>query len=125
MEKREEKKIRLVHMITSLERGGAQTVLYELLEGLDKTRFEQVVIYFIPGVYVQKIEALGIKTYHVRGFLCAYDPLFFVRLIRLIKVMQQDKTIDCLHTVLWSANFIGRIFASYYHLVHIESLHNM
>lgn len=114
------KKIRVVHIISSLERGGAQAVLYELLYGTDPTRFEHHVIYFYPGPYVEKIQKLHIKTYHIAGIVAVYDPLFMYQLYSCIKTIQPH----CLHTSLWSANLLGKIFGKLFSLSTIQVLHN-
>ncbi len=114
------KKMCLLHMITGLERGGAEAVLYQLLQSLDSSEFEHVVVYFYPGPYTQKIQDLGIKTYQISGLLSAYDPFFLYRLFTLIKKINPD----CLHTLLWAANFLGRVIASWYGIAHVEVFHN-
>ena len=114
------KKMNLCHMITGLERGGAEAVLYQLLQSLDTDNFEHTVIYFYPGPYVEKIKKLGIKTYHVTGLFTLYDPIFIYRLLKLVQKINPD----CLHTLLWSANFLGRLIASWYSIRHVEVFHN-
>lgn len=114
------KKLHLVHVISNLGVGGAEGVLYQLLNHLDASKFSHTIIYFRPGPYVQKIKKLGIKTYHVQGVLFRYDPIFFIRLFSLIKKLNPD----CLHTLLWAANLLGRITASILKIPHVEVLHN-
>ncbi len=74
------KRIRVVHIITSLEVGGPQSVLYEILQGLDRAKFDHHIIYFRDGPYVQKIKELGIKASLVGGGIVVYDPVFIYRL---------------------------------------------
>jgi glycosyltransferase involved in cell wall biosynthesis len=114
------KKKILLHMITGLGRGGAEAVLYQLLQNLDSDYFEHTVIYFYPGYYVEKIQKLGIATHQVSGLFFTYDPIFFYRLVSLIKQIHPD----CVHTLLWAANFFGRIIASWYKIAHVEVFHN-
>lgn len=114
------KKTVLVHVISNLGVGGAETVLYQLLSRLDAKQFDHKVIYFYDGPYVQKIRELGIPVYHVKGLVCVYDPVFFSRFFSLIRELQPD----CLHTVLWAANLLGRITAWKYHLPLVQALHN-
>lgn len=113
-------KLHIVHVISNLGVGGAEGVLYELLSHLDATQFTHTVLYFRPGPYVAKIEALGIKTYYVHGLWFRYDPFLLIRCYRLILMLKPD----CLHTLLWAANFIGRLIAPYLGIAHIEVLHN-
>lgn len=113
------KKIKVVHLISNLGIGGAELVLYQLLAHMHDASFEHEVVYFHSGPYKEKIEALGIKTHHIKGIF-PYDILFMYRLVTCIKKLQPD----CLHTSLWAANFLGRLLASYYAIKHIETLHN-
>jgi glycosyltransferase involved in cell wall biosynthesis len=110
----------LVHIISNLGIGGAETVLYQLLCRLDMNQFDHKVIYFHDGPYVQKIRELGIPVYQVKGVVAPYDPLFLVRFFSLIKKLKPD----CLHTVLWAANLLGRIAAWKYNLPLVQALHN-
>ncbi len=114
------KKLHIVHVISNLGVGGAEGVLYELLSHLDTQQFTHTVLYFRPGPYVRKIEALGIKTYYVRGLWLRYDPFLFIRCYQLIRTLKPD----CLHTLLWAANFIGRLIAPFLGIAHVEVLHN-
>ena len=114
------KKTVLVHVISNLGIGGAETVLYQLLCRLDMKQFDHKVIYFYDGPYVQRIRDLGIPAYQVKGFVSFYDPVFFYRFFSLIKQLQPD----CLHTVLWAANLLGRIAAWKYKLPLVQALHN-
>ncbi len=114
------KKKVLVHVISNLGIGGAETVLYQLLRRLGSHEFDHKVVYFYEGPYVQKIKQLGIPVYHVTGFLCVYDPVFFVRFFALIDRLRPD----CLHTVLWAANFLGRLAAWMYQIPLVQALHN-
>jgi glycosyltransferase involved in cell wall biosynthesis len=99
------KKKRLVHLISSLKRGGAESLLVDLLKHLDE--YEHCVIYFHDGPNQKRIEEQGIQTYKVDGLICFYDPIFWFRLWRLIHVIKPD----IIHSALWAANFAGRLLA--------------
>ena len=114
------KKVVLVHIISNLGIGGAESVLYQLLCRLDMKQFDHKVIYFYDGPYVQKIRDLGVPVYQVKGFVSPYDPVFLSRFFSLIKQLRPD----CLHTVLWAANLLGRIAAWKYNLPLVQALHN-
>ncbi len=114
------KKIKLLHVISNLERGGAQAVLYNLLSHLDRTQFEHSVIYFRHGPHVQQIKQLGIPVYQIKGGFCLYDPLFFIRFMRLVKKLQPD----CMHSLLWAANSVSRIAAKLLQIPLVSVLHN-
>lgn len=87
--------------------GGAEQVLYTLATHLDPHQFDQCVIYFHEGPFVAKLKEHGIPLVCVKGLFFRYDPLFFVRLYLAIKKQNPD----CLHTLLWVANFAGRLCA--------------
>ncbi len=114
------KKIVLVHCISNLEVGGAQAVLYQLLQRLPEHLFEHKIIYFREGPYVEMIKTLGIEMHQIKGALCPYDPLFLYRFFSLIKLLKPD----CLHTMLWAANALGRYVAWKYALPLVQVLHN-
>lgn len=114
------KKIKIVHMITSLEQGGAQAVLYQLLQSLDQEVFDHHVIYFYGGPYVEKIEKLGVSLYHVQGTFFPFDPVGIYRCGTYIKQIAPD----VLHTLLWGANFVGRWYAGRYGIAHVQVMHN-
>lgn len=112
--------MRLIHLTSSLKRGGAEAVLCELVERLDTRVFQQQVIYFHDGPHRERLHALGIITHHVQGFICCYDPLFWYR---LWKILRHQKP-DCLHTLLWSANITGRIMSRLLGLRCVSVWHN-
>ncbi len=99
-----DKRIKLLHITSSLKVGGAETVLCKLLENLSEG-FEHHVIYFHDGPMRKRIEDLGIPTYHVKGLLGLYDPLFWWRLFLKVRSIKPDK----IHSLLWAANVASRI----------------
>jgi glycosyltransferase involved in cell wall biosynthesis len=55
--------IRVVHVITALALGGAETALFRLLSNFDRKRFESTVIALIgDGVLAPRITALGVEV---------------------------------------------------------------
>ena len=112
--------MKLIHFITSLEMGGAQAVLYDLVTHLDAQRFEHHIIFIHDGPYQKTFAQAQIPTYQLTGLISPYGPFAFYRLIKLIKQINPD----CLHTLLWSANWLGRIAAWWLGIKCINSLHN-
>lgn len=108
----------LVHFITSLEMGGAQAVLYDVVKNLSS--FSHTVIYFHGGPYEEKFRQAGISIHRVRGLISCYDPLAITRLYTLIQQLNPD----CLHTVLWAANWMGRIVGKMLGIPCVTALHN-
>lgn len=111
---------RLVHVITSLRQGGAETVLYQLVAGL-RDDFDQTVIYFYDGPLRVQIEATGTKCIHITAWGSYANPLFFFRLA--YRVSQQRP--QCIHTVLWAANFLGLIVATWLGIPCVRSVHTV
>ena len=98
--------MKILHIITSLKIGGAESALYNFLaKALEQQEGTHFVAYFHEGPTAEKIKTLGIKTYHVTGRWFMYDPFIYVRLKKLIYLLKPD----LIHTSLWSANIIGRI----------------
>ena len=114
------KKIKILHIISNLGQGGAEEVLYQLLFNLNTVDFSHTVICFHTGIYTKKIRKLGIKVFVVPRFFCAYDPLFLYQLFTFIK----KNNPDIVHTSLWSANIIGRIYSNFLRIPHLQVLHN-
>lgn len=111
---------KLVHFITSLEVGGAQAVLYNLVVNLPPSSFIQHIIFIHDGPYRDQFQHTGAQLHHVKGTIISYDPLLFYRLVKLLKHLKPD----CLHTLLWSANWLGRLAAQLLAIPCINSLHN-
>lgn len=97
--------------------GGAERVLYQLVKA---PAFEHVVFYFHAGPFVQRIEALGVKTVRIDGLVCRYDPIFFWRLYRAVR----KENPDVIHALLWAANVTARICAFLLRKPLVTAYHN-
>jgi len=113
-------KKQLVHIITSLKMGGAESLLCDFLAFADHDTYEFAVIYFHEGPNVDRLRALNIPLFHIKGAFCVYDPIFFWRLYRCIKSLRPS----LVHTWLWSANIAGRIIGTLLGVPVINSFHN-
>lgn len=111
---------KIVHVITSLEMGGAQAVLYDLITHLDTKIGNHEIIYMHDGPYKNLFEQAHIPLHRLTGIISPYDPTAYYRLIKLIKKIKPT----CLHTLLWSANWLGRLAAWQLGIRCINSLHN-
>lgn len=114
------KKINIVHVITNLGIGGAETLLMEIVQHLDPKIFQQSVIYFYGGPHVEQLKELGIPAIQIRGLFFRYDLIFWVRLARIIKKIKPDG----IHSLLWSANFAVRLISAWYKIPCVNGLHN-
>lgn len=100
------KKIKLVHVTSSLKIGGAEAVLCDLVRVLSKDdSFDQSVVYFHDGPNLENIKNFGVKFYQVKGLICLYDPVFFIRLFVILKKLNPN----VVHSLLWSANISSRL----------------
>lgn len=123
------KRIRVLHLTSSLKIGGAETVLVSLLRELQNSKidpeapdyiFENTALYFNPGPNLLELEKLGVKAQHVRGKFHQYDPWFFVRLYQLIKLNRPD----VIHSSLWFANFMARVYGKILDIPMIATIHS-
>lgn len=108
MKKRGNHKIKVCYLIGSLKIGGAQRHLVKLLNALDRSRVEPVLVLFKEeGDLISEIRRLQIpiyelsinKLYGLHSISCLYK---FVKYLR-----EQD--IDVLHTFIWQANFLEQL----------------
>lgn len=100
------KKIKVTHIITCLDTGGAEMMLYKLLSAYDRERFEMSVISLIDiGMVGKKIESLGIKVYSLgmRKSLLSIFSLFKLR-----KILKQENP-DILQGWMYHGNLIATI----------------
>lgn len=101
-----------IHIISSLERGGAQRCLID--------QNPQTVIYFHDGPMRQELEKLGARCIRIQAPGGYVNPLFLWRLWRTIKRFQPET----LRTDLWAANLYGRIIAKLVRIPCTNVMHN-
>lgn len=99
---------RIAQVITGLNTGGAETMLYKLLAGIDRARFDLRVISLTGrGVMAERIESLGISV-----LTCDMRPgrlslAGFVRLLRFIRDFQPH----LVQSWLYHADLLGGVAA--------------
>lgn len=99
--------IRICYIIGQLSKGGAERQLYELVRGLDKTRFLPVVISLRQGDYwAEELRKMNVRVIEIRR----KKSREFRRLLRLTRLIKELKP-DIVHTYLFAANTYGRIAA--------------
>ena len=99
--------IKICWIIPTLDRGGAEKQLTLLSCGIDREKFDPMVIALTRGgPYRQTLRDAGVPVYEInkRGKL---DPLAFGRLRRLLRQLRPD----VVHTWLFAANAYGRLAA--------------
>jgi glycosyltransferase involved in cell wall biosynthesis len=96
--------LRVLEIIPTLVRGGAEKQLTLLAAGLPRERFEvHVCTLTSQGPLREEIETAGVPYHHI-GKAWKADPRSFWRLRELIKRLQPD----VVHTWLFAANAFGR-----------------
>lgn len=84
-------RIKTLHIINDLSIGGAEMMLYKLLSGMDKERFDAVVISLMDqGKLRERIESLGIPVHTVGMKPGMPAPTSVWRLLRLVRQLKPD-----------------------------------
>lgn len=100
--------IKVLHLITDLDTGGAEVSLYRLLAGTDRTQFDNQVVSLIPvGPVGEKIRALGIP---VRSLDLQPGRPTLSALFRLAGLLHREKP-AILQTWLYHADLLGLLVA--------------
>ena len=98
----------ILHIITSLERGGAETMLAKLTKAMMPLGVRSVVVSLTgAGVYGAELERAGIRVISLemrRGF---FNPM---ALFRLIGILKQERP-DLIQTWLYHADLLGLVAA--------------
>jgi glycosyltransferase involved in cell wall biosynthesis len=83
--------MKLVHVITSLDKHGSQMMLFKLLSGLNQGRFDSVVISLAErGAMRELFAALGVPVYSLGMPTGLPTPSAGFRLIRLLRQLHPD-----------------------------------
>lgn len=79
--------MRILHVITSLEIGGAEKLMVDLLPRLnsEENQVDLLVFNGIRTIFTEQIEAKGIKVYSLSNSRKVYNPLNVFRLIHYLK----------------------------------------
>lgn len=99
---------RVIHIINSLEHGGAEAMLCNLLPRLDRQRFEPIVISLIDDLRLAPLLRSADIPVHVVGIRPGiYDPRGLLRLIRMLRSLGPS----LVQTWMDHSNLIGGIAA--------------
>ncbi len=103
----------ILHIITGLQRGGAETVLVTLVTELAQAAYgyRQTVIYFNDGALRQQLENLGVSCHRATYWSTG-------SLIRTLKP-------DGIHSSLWSASIIARVWGAWFAIPVYCALHTV
>jgi glycosyltransferase involved in cell wall biosynthesis len=98
--------IRVMHLITELDVGGAEMMLCKLLGALNRERFTNVACSMTaPGLVADKIRALGIEVRSLGMKQGTPDPRAIFRLVSSLR----DWKPDLLQTWMYHADFLGGV----------------
>ncbi len=114
--------IKVLHIIKSLGRGGAEMLLQETLKQHDKTAFEFHYIYFLPWKD-QMVAGLEENGAIVKNLPASNNVLIVLQIRKIIKYIRQNK-IELLHCHLPWAGFVGRLIHVLTGIPVIYSEHN-
>ena len=96
--------IRLLHVITSLEVGGAQRMLVKLCERIDRERFATRVVSLLDGGRLRpELEALGVEVHSLGMRAGAPDP----RAMRRLRGMLRREPADVVQSWLYHADLVA------------------
>jgi glycosyltransferase involved in cell wall biosynthesis len=100
--------LKVLHLISSLNTGGAQRMLCKLVARSDRTRFRHVVVSLIePGPVGKTIADLGIPVHHLDMQRGVPDPRAVIRL----RAMLRREVPDVLQTWMYHADLVGFLAA--------------
>ena len=96
--------IKIIHIITDLSTGGAETILYKLLWGIDRSRFQNVVVSMVNfGGLGERIKSNGIPVLTLGMHLGVSNPIGLGRLLRILRKERPQ----ILQTWLYHVDLLG------------------
>ncbi|MGB3635278.1 MAG: glycosyltransferase [Rubrobacteraceae bacterium] len=96
--------MKIAHVITGLSTGGAEMALYKLLSQMDREAFDPEVISLTDaGEVAEKIRQLGIPVQALGMRRGVPNPLFVIRLARLLRKTRPD----VVQTWMYHADLVG------------------
>lgn len=121
MDKTASPKIKVMFLIWSLDRGGAEQVVMNLTKALDREAFNPLIVCLNQkGRLAKQIEDLGIPVIEL-GKRGKVDISFLLRLIRIIK----SERPDIIHTHMFTSNLWGRVAAFFTKTPLVITEHNV
>ena len=99
-------KIKILYTIPNFDTAGSGKVVYDLVKGLDKDKFEvEIACSRNSGVFFTEVESLKIPI-HILETTCSYRPFYslFFRLRPIVKFFKKNKY-DIIHSWGWSSDW--------------------
>ncbi|MEX2514717.1 MAG: glycosyltransferase [Candidatus Paceibacterota bacterium] len=114
--------MKILYLITGLHTGGAEMLIRDICERVDKDTFEIIVVSVLPiGEIGDQIKRAGTRVISL-DVASKFNPLSFWKLRRILKTEKPD----ILHTHLFHADILGRIAGSLTRIpINISTIHNM
>ena len=111
--------IKIAHVISGLNMGGAEMMLYRFLAVYDKNQYSPIVISLTDiGPIGEKIKALGIPLYK-----CNMKKNFFIALFILLKILYKNK-VDIIQTWMYHSDLFGGIMGRILNIPVVWGIHN-
>jgi len=113
--------LKVLHIITGLEHGGAESALFRLIT-YQNNAVEQIVVSMMSmGIYGERLEAAGIKVFALN---MSRGTVSFSGLFKLWRIIRKNKP-DIIQTWMYHADLIGGIDARFAGCTNIAwSIHN-
>lgn len=100
--------MKVLHIITDLNTGGAEMMLYKLLSAIDKTQFDNTVISLTDDKVIgEKIAAMGVPVLYLGMAHGRPDLRRFLKLVREIRALRPD----VVQTWMYHADLLGGVAA--------------
>lgn len=100
-------KIKVIHVISALNVGGAEALLFDLLKNINKEKFDvKVLCFFKEGGMVDKFIDSDIEIKFIEEKRTSYFKIYK----KIVEYFKQEKP-DIVHTHLFGADFFGTIAA--------------
>jgi glycosyltransferase involved in cell wall biosynthesis len=119
---KQNRKLKVLHLIEGLGSGGAERLLYTNLKHFDRERLENAVVTVFSDADYWKQPILDLNV-PVSSLACRSLRDIFKGVRRLRKEIRRFEP-DLIHTHLWAANVIGRIAGFLTKTPVISSIHN-
>jgi len=99
------KRIRILYSIPNFDTAGSGKVVYDLVKGLNKTKFSpEILVMHQNGAFYKEVEKLGVPI-HVFPYETSYRPFlsFPFRLLKVIRFFKSHNW-DLIHSWHWSSD---------------------
>ncbi|MGR7811998.1 glycosyltransferase [Lacinutrix undariae] len=101
-----QKKIKVLYTIPNFDTAGSGKVVYDLVKGLDKTKFiPEILVKHKKGAFIKEVEKLQVPI-HVFPYETTYKPFwsFPFRLLKVVRFFKAHNW-DLIHSWHWSSDF--------------------